>query len=226
MKDLTIIYLTLNNLPDKWMEYQQKVLLEAIGDTQIISISRIPMNLGINLIQTEKVCSSNVYWQLLRAAKLATTEFIAVAEDDSLYNTEHYSFRPQKDEFAYNNSHWSLFTWGEPTYSWRNRKGNYTLVAPRLLVIESLEERFTKYPNGTPEGKTGELGRSRTDRMLGLTQHKVVEFSTTCPVINICHDNGLDDRARRHKKSFGTLRAYDIPYWGKAKELIKNYNNL
>lgn len=223
MTDITIVYLTLNKLPEKWMEYQQDVLKKAIGDAPIISVSRLPMDLGTNILQTEVPSASNVYRQMLRAAKMATTEYIGVAEDDTLYCSDHFNYRPPKDVFAYNLSHWSLFTWGTPIYGWRNRKGNYSMICNRELLIEALEERFAKYPEGTPPSMTGELGRWRTDERLGVTKRKAIDFYTNNPIINVNHEHGLDDRARNHRKTIGTLRAYDIPMWGKAEELVKKF---
>lgn len=223
MNDLTVIYLTQNKLPSGWMEFQQKTLLEAIGDTKIISVSREPMNLGTNIIQTEPESLSNIYWQILKAAKLADTEYIAMAEDDSLYPADHYKHRPKTDVFAYNKTHWSLFSWGEPIYNWRDRMGNYTMIANRESVIDALEERFNKYPNGTPEDCTGEIGRPRVHKNLGLKPRETEEFYTNIAVVNICHELGMDERARRHRKDFGHLRAYDIPYWGEASDLIERF---
>jgi hypothetical protein len=225
--DLTVIFLTLNELPDGWNKFQQQTLLDSVGDTPIISVSRLPTIIGdncTNIIQTEPRSSSNVYWQVLKAAKIATTPFIAIAETDSLYPPEHFYFRPELDTCAYNMHHWSLFSWGVPTYGWRNRKGNYTMICPRELVIKSLEERFNKYPQGTPEKQTGEIGRERIERHLGLTPVKTVEFySKDAAIININHVYGLDDRQRRKHKTLGTILAVEIPRWGHAAELIKNF---
>jgi hypothetical protein len=218
MTDLTVLFLTLKKLPQEWQKYHKEVLLKAIGDAKLIEISP-----DGDIIQNDPPSNSNVYKQLLRGCLATDTEYIAVAEDDTLYPPDHFQYRPEKGTFAYNQSHWSLFTWGEPTYSWRDRLGNYTLIAHREDVIEALTERFEKYPNGTPEGRTGEIGRWRTDTQLGLTPRKTEEFKTNTPVINICHQMGLDDRANRQRKTLGTLRAYDIPYWGPAKELILNF---
>lgn len=218
MNDITILFLTLKKLPLGWQAYHKNVLINAAQGAQIIEISP-----DGDIIQDAPPSSSNVYRQLLRGCQHATTEYIAVAEDDTLYCPDHFQYRPAKGVFAYNQSHWSLFTWGEPMYSWRDRLGNYTLVAHREDVVEALTERFLKYPDGTPEGRTGEIGRWRTDAQLGLTPRKVEEFKTNTPVINIVHQSGLDERARRQRKAHGTLRAYDIPYWGKASDLIKHF---
>jgi hypothetical protein len=233
MSDFTVIFLTVNKVPEKWAEYHMKVLKEAIVDcSAVISVSKIPMDFGTNILQTEPESSSNIYWQMLKAAKIATTPYIAVAEDDVLYCREHFMpsdprtrelFRPQMDEFAYNMTRWSLFTWGEPMYSWRHRIGNFALLAPRELTIEALEERFAKYPNGTPDDATGELGKPRSDKRLRLTPRKIVEYWTTVPIVQLSHPFGTEPFQRNFKKRHAMVRAYDIPFWGRAEELVRRF---
>jgi len=223
MDDLTVLFLTNNELPKKWAEFQHKTLLDA-HDGPIITISRKPMP-GTNLIQTEPKSSGNVYKQMLRGAKIATTEYVAVAEDDSLYPQEHFQYRPPKDVFAYNKTHWSLFAWGEPIFNWRDRRGNYTLICSRELLIDALEEREAKWPDGVPEDKAGELARPRVEDRLGVIHRKAEDFYTPVAVINICHKWGLDERASRQRKTVGWLRAYEIPHWGRAEDVIKHFND-
>ncbi len=223
MRDLTILFLTVNEVPEQWAKYQKDTLLKAAKGCPIITLSMKPLDWGINVLQDHPRSLSNIYWQMLRGAKMADTPFIGIAEDDTLYHEEHFDNRPDLDEFYYNISHWSLFTWGEPTYHWRNRRGNYSMIAPRELMVEALEERFNKYPQGTPDNKTGELGRGRVDRHLGLTQRKSRDFGTTIPIVNFQHDFSSEEYQRRHVKRMGLLRAYDIPYWGRAEDLVKRF---
>lgn len=222
MQDLTVIYLTTSLIPQSFANYQRKILLEAIGDTSLISVSRKPLNFGMNILDDGEKNISNIYYQMLRAAKVATTEFIAIAEDDTLYPKEHFSFfRPDKDTFAYNMNRLALFTWDTPTYSWRDGKSNCALIAPRKLVISALKERFKKYPNGTPFDKTGELGR--VEQNLGLKPRKLIEVYTDISIIQFNHDYASEEYQRNHKKRLGPIRCFDIPYWGKAKDLVKNF---
>jgi len=223
MNDITILFLTINKLPSEWAEYQKDALLLAVGDTPIITMSMEPLNWGQNVIQDKPRSLSNIYWQMLRGARLATTEFIGIAEDDTLYHEEHFCHRPASDEFAYNMCHWSLFTWGQPTYHWRHRHGNYSMIAPRKLMIEALEERFDKYPDGTPDDRTGELGRVRVEKYLKLTPRKLKEFWTTVAIVNFQHGYSMEEYQKRQVKRMGFLRAYDIPYWGPASELAKKF---
>ncbi len=222
--DITIIMLTANRVPKGWAQFHKDKLIEAIDGSPIITVSREPLDWGINLLDTQPYQISNIYFQLLRGAKEATTDFIAVAEDDTLYPKEHFEYRPPMDTFAYNMNRFGVFRWSsKPTYFWKDRISNSTLVAPRKLAIEALEERFRKYPNGTPGGFTGELGRPNIEDKLGLTRRKSAWFSTEISVVRVDHELGIDRLSRTHRKGMGILRAYDIPYWGRAEEIVKKF---
>ncbi len=222
MNDLTIIFLTSSNVPEKWAVFQKNKLLEALPEnTPIITMSRLPLNWGINILQTEPNGQSNIWFQMLKGARVATTKYIAIAEDDVLYPKEHFIFRPPEDMFAYNKNRLNLFTWGRPMYSWKERTGNFTLIAPRQLLIETLEERFSKYPNGTPIGQSGEI--SKYEEELGLTTRKYVYFETGISVIHLDHGYGLDYLSHIKKKKVGICRSFDIPHWGRARDLVKHF---
>lgn len=222
--DLTILFYTANRLPGAFTAYHRRVLLEAAGDSPIISVSREPIDLGTNLLDAEPKCTSNIYRQMLRAAKLATTPFVANAEDDTLYPPEHFTFhRPEPDTFAYDQNRLGLFTWGPPLYHWRNRKSNSTLIAPRELLIEALEERFAKWPQGTPEHITGEVGRGMVEKNLGITIRKSVEVFCKVSTVRFDHEFGSEERQRTHRKSYGPIRMYDVPRWGRASDLILHF---
>ena len=219
METITAIFITNNKLPESWVKFHRAILDQALGDTPLITIGRT----GGDIIQTEPSSPSNVYWQLLKGCKLATTDYIAVVEDDTLYPAEHFTKRPDKNKIGYNMNHLSLFTWGIPTYSWRNRRGNYSMLSSRELVIECLEERFKKYPNGTPDNITGEMGRPMVEHNMGITVRDVEEFYTQVSIINFNHGLGMDDLQIRQHKSFGPVQAYDVPFWGQASDLVTHF---
>jgi hypothetical protein len=224
MSDLTVLFLTENRLPPRWKRFQKETLLRAVGNYDLITISRKPLkNMGTNLIQKRPRSRSNIYRQMLRAAKVAKTEFFALAEDDALYSKEHFQFRPRKNVFAYNNNHWSLFTWGEPIFHWTDRRGNYSLITRTELVIEGLGKVFGKYPNGIPEHKTGELGRSKTTIQQGVKQKIGKKFYSGVPIVIFHHKKGFDRLARKGNKAPGPLQALEIPYWGRARDLVKKF---
>jgi len=220
--DLTVIFLTLDRLPIKFKEYQKQALLEAIGDAQLLIVSRIPHE-GWNLIDTNEPGYLNIYRQMLRAAKECDTKYIAVAEDDCLYPPEHFKLRPPEDTVLFNQHRWALFTWGVPTYSMRQRKSNSTMIAPRQLVIDALEERFAKHGDNWPEAFIGEIGRERVEDELGVTRRKSVEVFSEIGVVQLNHVFAHEERQRRKRKTLGQIKAYDIPKWGKAEDLLHNY---
>lgn len=224
MSGLTIIMLTANRVPKEWAKFHKQKLLEAAGDSPIITISREPLDWGLNLLDEEPYHISNIYFQMLRGAKQADTEYVGIAEDDTLYPKEHFEFRPKSDVFGYNMNRFGVFRWSRtPTYFWKNRISNSTLIAPRKLLIEALEERFKKYPKGTPAGFTGELGRSNIEDKLGLLRRKFEWFTTEVSIVRIDHELGIDQLSKSHRKGMGILRAYDIPYWGKAEDIVKKF---
>jgi hypothetical protein len=231
MKDLTIIFLTNNRLPEKWVKFHKEKLLEAIGDTQIISLSRKPLDLGINILQDQPPSKSNIFYQMLRGMRLVKTPYVAIAEDDVVYPKEHFEFRPPEDTFAYNYNRWSLYTWN-PVYSLKNWiKTGAVMIAPTKLALEVLEERFAKYPHDTkpmPVGMCGELGIF--EAKLGLTPRKVMDFKTEIAVVQLdhdyftVHDPKKESIERRHTKELGYVRALSIPHWGDAKTLTDLFN--
>lgn len=206
--DLTLLYIHAGKLPEKWVQFHKEQL------------DKLPYPI-IDLYDEEKISYQRIYDRLLEGCKMAKTPFIAVIEDDTLYPPEHFTYRPKMDEFAYNQHRWALFTWEGKTYSWRNRVSNCSLIAPRELAIEALEERNTKWPNGWPY--VGELGRWRIDKVLGVTPRKMIEWHSKVAIIQINHDNGTEERQKIHWKDLGPMRAYDIPVWGRAEEVIKKF---
>jgi len=227
VKDLTVVYLTLNRTPIDWATFHMEALVKAVGDYPVISVSKEPLNFGLNIIDYGEPCYSNIYRQLLRACHRADTEFIATAEDDVLYSREHYNeFRPEADEFSYNRSRWSVFSWegNQAIYCLRNRISNCSLIARRELVIEALEERFARYAGDTiPESLMGECGRNKLEKQMGITLRKQRDWWSTCPIIHMNHPNGSEVLQARKWKSHGQLKALDIPYWGKASDIAQRY---
>lgn len=212
--DLTLLFITAGETPPGWANFH----LEQIEGYPRITVSR---KAGADLHDTEPKSYENIYRQMLRAAKLARTPYVAMVEDDVLYSREHFDYRPPMDTFAYNQHRWALFTWGEPIYSMRNRKSNCSLIAPTALLIEALEERFAKHPHGWPEAFAGELGRDRVERGLGVTLRKSVEFYSSVGIVQLNHEHASEPRQRTRRKSLGPIKAYDIPYWGRAQDILR-----
>ena len=56
MNDLTVIMLTPNLVPKKWAQFHKQKLLEAIGDTPLITVSKKPLIGGTTLFRKSIAC--------------------------------------------------------------------------------------------------------------------------------------------------------------------------
>ena len=236
--DLTLLFLTMNLVP--WQEFHRQKLLEVIGDYPLITFSRLPMDLpGLQFRQSAEQSHEKIYRLMLEGAKIATTDYIAMVEDDMFYSKEHFEIRPPDlQTFGYNWNRWSLFTFGEPTFSFKRRYCNGCSILPRLELIDALEERFSKHST-IPHILNGELGYAKVEKNLGVTVRKSVELYSKVPVVQIHHVYGtpgigvpasqlkpgdtLDLEKRKTRKKMGMMRAYEIPGWGRSEEFIKHF---
>jgi hypothetical protein len=212
--DLTILYITAQRLPESWQIWHRQHLDGF--DWPVFQIGRA----SGDLMDTAPMSYCNIYRQLLRGCHAVSTPFVAMAEDDVLYSASHFRLCPPDNQtVVYNRHRWALFTWGPAIYSWRDRVSNCALIAPRALLIEALEERFAKYPDGWPEHATGEVGRDRVERQLGVTLRKAVELYSREAIVQLNHTLSTEDRQRRQRKALGPIQAVDIPHWGHATDV-------
>jgi hypothetical protein len=227
--DLTILYISASEMPESWMKFQLHHLCVAIGNTPIISVTRKPLELGHNILDTEPKSYWNIYMQMLNAAQLAETPYVAVAEDDTLYTRGHFfDFRPPLDHVSYNRSRWSLFTWHD-RYCMRQRVSNCSLIAPRLYLIEALKERKERWPEPPHQDLVGEVGRDKVDHRMKVSVRKCIEWYCREPIVQLNHPNGTDtgdygiENGKHMVKKHGPITAFDIPHWGKAMDIIAEY---
>lgn len=217
-------------MPASWVGFHSEHLLKAAANYPIISISRQPIDIGHNVLDTGPKGYWNQYIQMLNAARMADTPFVAMAEDDTLYTRQHFeSFRPPATAVAYDRSRWSLFTW-DPIFCLRQRISNCSMLAPRMLLIEALEERAAKWPNGAPKALIGEIGREKVDKRLGVTVRDCAEWYSRGPIVQLNHPTGNDTGdygyaadGRHMVKKHGQIQAVEIPYWGRAEDIVKHY---
>ena len=154
-----------------------------------------------------------------------------MAEDDILYTKEHFHTKePEGDVYLYDMNKLSLFTWTRPPlFSFRhNRKVVIQIIAPRKMLIEALEERFArlevlKKQYGKKEEDIirywGDPGRY--EKYLGVTVRPTEEFMCTCPSIVFSHEYAFGYLSRGTRKRLGDLRIIEVPYWGRAEEVLK-----
>lgn len=225
MNDLTIIMMTPNLVPENWAKYHKEKLLEAADGAPIITISAKPLDWGLNLIQ-EEYGLANLYKQLLRGTKTATTELIAIADDDTLYPKAHFSFRPKEPGFYYNFNRWHLFTWKDPYfkdpyYFHKPKPGGGCMIATRKLVIEAMERRLAANPELKGRFVVQELGASI--RMREYDKYEFKQFYTSEPIVSFYHQKSIDDLCKRRKKKAWPVRALELPLWGRTEDLRKKF---
>jgi hypothetical protein len=228
INDITILYITACHMPASWLRFQLKMLFKAIGETKIICVGRTefnPIGTGTYLIDKDSQSYWNIYMQMLKAAKFAKTDYVAMVEDDTLYSKEHFTeFRPGIDEVSYNRSRWSLFVW-DPIYCLRQRISNCSLIAGREYLIDALEERKEKLPNGADNTLAGEVGRPDIEKRMKVSRRNRTDWFSSVPIIQLNHPSGQDERQKAKWKKHGQIKAYDIPYWGKSKDIGGKYND-
>lgn len=230
--DLTVIYYTSNFLDSAnpyFVGNTKRHLMEAIGETPLISVSHQPMDFGINICVGDIGRSNrNIYWQILQGAKAAKTKYVAMAEDDVLYLPQHFEGRPKRDDTLwYDMNKWSIFTWSKPMiYSWRHRMVIFTLVCARDLLVRSLEERLAKFPAYDTKF-CGEPGRY--EEQLHIDVIPTEEGWAGRPMVVFSHEHALGyistpagrSRPVGERKAHGPLRGTELVPWGKATDVMK-----
>jgi len=126
--------------------------------------------------------------------------------------------------FVYNINKWSIFTWSDPPmFSYKNRKVINSLIADREAFIEAIEERLEKYPDNERVGAIswGEPGRHEKHLRLKVWPSDI--FYSKVPNIVFSHPDAVGYGHLGKKKRMGYPRMEELPYWGKAGDILEVY---
>ena len=221
MNDITAIYYTSDTAPTSFLHTVREYLSKAIDNIPLIEIHQ-PKTTPRSHLQ--------IYKNALQGARMAKTKYIAFCEDDVLYTKEHFKNRPQEGKFAYNMSVWSIYTWIDPPmFSWKDRRNLSQLICERELFIEAMDERFDKYIPEVQEKLGNEwfvkywAEPGKYERQIGVTKRETEEFFTEPPNIAFSHETALSFSGLGKKKKLGHLRSYEVPFWGKARDILNYY---
>jgi hypothetical protein len=216
MAEISAIYYTALAAPERFRATLVANLLDAMGDIPIIEVVKPP---------EVPASQAQIYRQVLEGAKQAKTRYVACCEDDVLYSPEHFKFRPKDNHWGYNMNAWSIFTWGEPMFTYKTpggRRNLNSLICERQLLIDHLEERFSKWDESNIDKRIfGEPGKY--DNQLGTTPYPSQYFYTNPPNIVFSHQTALGFKELGTRKRVGDVRATEIPYWGTAKQVRSLY---
>lgn len=236
MADLTLIYYTANRISPAFGKAVRAELRKAnTAGYPVIAVSQSlgdvedrlsDLDADVVLCQPYTLPSIwQVYRNILAAAELARTPYVACCEDDSLYTAEHFTYRPEPDVFAYNLHRWvitrRLADDGRSRhafYYWRQRTQMAQCIAPRDLLVDTLRERFAKYPVPVAHDmakRTGWGEPGRYEKNLGLARRSLSYFQTTLPNVTFNHGDSL--MGRRQVKPDDVTRQ-DLEPWGDAND--------
>lgn len=221
MNDLTLLYYSAHTLPELCEINIRNELLKIVKNNfPIISVTQKPIDFGENIcVGNIGVSHYNCYKQIYIGAQQVKTKYVAMIEDDTLYNLEHFSHRPtSNDVFSYNKSMWFL----EDKKFWHKyQTGMFACITTTDLLCLTLKERFEKFPIEPKPVRSQrhywqEPGR---DGRLGFKDRKVEYFFTKIPLITLNYYDGLDGKKKSNCNPPVVVETID--FWGSALKLKK-----
>lgn len=194
-------------------------------DLPVISVSQKPIEFGKNICIGDIGASTyNLYTQVLIGAKAVRTEYVALCEDDCLYPSSHFTVRPS--DFSYNTNRWLMMTWDKnPVFSHKGRCCLHQLISPTKLLVEHLEERFSKnHSIEQIEKHWCEPGRWMHEQCLGVTKRPLSTWESKEPCVVFFHPYSLNYKLQGTRKAYGDHpKVKELYPWGKAQDVIDTY---
>ena len=218
LDDITILYYTAGVLPDHVAAKVRAHLFSIVRGLPIISVSQKPLDFGRNICVGDIGQSYyNCYKQILIGAKVAQTDFVICAEDDTLYPPEHFLHRPATNAFCYNKN---MFYLEDEKFWHKWQTGMFACIAPAKLLIENLEARFAAAPV-EPMPRSAQKYYWHEP---GKTDGTPAEyFETKIPIITFNYFAGLGGKAKStvHRP----MVKKGLESWGTAHDLKKEFWN-
>lgn len=237
--DKTILYLTDNRLDMFLAKRCRELLLKASCGLPIVSVSQKPIPFGENICVGEIGRSGlSMDTQTLEGLLRIKTKWVAFAEHDCIYSSEHFAWTPPDDEnFFYNDNAW-LCQYRNPKYpEWdgmfsyiKKRRVQSQLVCATDLLLSATQEKigilgdpaWVKRNGGRAIGEPGAADPVRTLRLAKykslrsvrvslkryITEHSARDFRTVVPNIDIRHGENFTGPRR------GKMRRFELEPWG------------
>lgn len=150
--------------------------------------------------------------QLQIATQIAEVDYVVSCEADCLYSPDYFTFVPPRLDRVYRNTNIYILRY-EADY-W-NRKSSQTAfqIAGRDFLLNRLNFLLEEQPKWNTDMKNfpKEIGHPFLEGW--------DEFETEYACFGIKTGDGM----RKHS-SAGSTKVYELPYWGKAKDLRKRFN--
>jgi hypothetical protein len=210
--DITAVYYTSNAEDPLFEQRIGEALVEAAGDTPIISVSQNPMDLGHNICVGHKgISSQNAYMQLLTGLKAATTKWACTALADCAYPPEYFQFLPLRDDTFYLAAPlWVFFAQkGKHRKFVKKPKGvEVAMVCDRHLLMDRI--RTILEPIGGSWGPHNSGDKHLWPYLIHHPSVRRERFRLDKPCIMVKTDNQM----HRNTPCRMSSRTEEIPYWG------------
>lgn len=230
----TILYLTHPGLDQKIHSLCHRYLYEAAGDLPVIEMWQNP---------EWELSGLSMYKQIQAGLEKVETKWVAIAEHDCIYSSEHFQFIPPDDEyFWYNQNSW-LLQYHNPnhpemdgTFSyWPERRVQSQLICDveRLKEVTEVQIEVCSDPNwekirrNRPVGEPGTVGEKALRLTKGsqyaslhsrikdhLIGYHARDFRTKIPNIDIRWGGNFTGPRRGRKKTM------NLEPWGTMQDIM------
>jgi len=240
--DLTVVFYTANRIPVRFQVAVMEELRRSLaiyGRVPVVAVSQwhpevthaVDATLRPDVLLWVKDVQpsiAQVYRNILQGCLAAETPYVAFCEDDTVYVPEHFAYRPADDTFAYNERRLVLTRElsadgkrREAFYYFRPRTQMAMGICRRELMIDTLSEKFAKYPqpplDTTVAKKAGWGEPGRYEKNLGLTRRALERKAwTDRPNVTFNHGDSLMGRRRINPDD---VRCTTVEPWGEANAL-------
>jgi len=216
MNDATIIYVSSNKETPEFEAKTRKNLTDNCGNLPIISVTHKPVPLGRNIVVGDVGASGfNFCRQLLMACEAADTRFVISAESDCIYPAEYFTFRPDRDDKCYRNTNLYILPY-KKNYFQKKDSSTFAQVINREYYIKRLKELFGDAPQWSVEEKNFPKERNKRSGLFHGDEYRLFATEYTC--ISFKTGLGMRKTTGHHPGEY-----LEIPYWGSAEKIRKEY---
>ncbi|OGE35676.1 hypothetical protein A3E66_04400 [Candidatus Daviesbacteria bacterium RIFCSPHIGHO2_12_FULL_37_16] len=217
----TILYYTSNHEDPV---FEQKIidsLLENCGNLPIVSVSQKPIKLGQNICVGEVGQSYVNEWrQILIGAKVATTEYLIMAESDFLYPPEYFQFKPKDENIYRYDNIWIMWLEKDEKYKHYNFHRKHYSEGAQIVRREYFINLLEKYLEQFPDWYNKSYNELKS-RISPYYYESYTFFHGENPCISMKTRNGTSS-------STGILHgkpniSKNLPYWGNVNDLRSKF---
>lgn len=196
-------------------EFQSKIvqnMLEKKGDLPVFSVTQKPMELGVNKCVGDIGASGfNFCRQLQLVLELADTDYVIECEADNLYPPDYFTFVPPRLDAVYRNTNNYVIGYKKNFYSAKKSSTGFQIAGRKFLL-----DRLNFLLKDQPQWSLDMKNFPKEINQPFLESYET--FTTKYACLSFKTGYGM----RKHSAS-GSTEVYEIPYWGKAKDLRKEY---